>query len=130
MYGDSARLLADVSRGSGRDIRAGPWSPVRLVKDDRQRRLDGACGGQQTLWVADPQHAGDCLTGHHDPTYASARAANGNPVQRRETFGPKEIQATQIDDQSAAPPQVPASVFGQGVSVGCIDVAAGADNGY
>jgi hypothetical protein len=51
-------------------------------------------------------------------------------VQRRETIGSKEIQAAQINDQSAAARQMPHGVLGQSVSVGCIDVAVGADDGY
>ena len=58
------------------------------------------------------------------------RAADGDPVQRRETLGSKEIQAAQIKDQSAATRQMPQGVLGQSVSVGCIDVAVGADDGY
>lgn len=60
----------------------------------------------------------------------SERAANGNPVQRRETLGPKEIHIVQIEDQRAATPQMPVSVVGHSVSVGCIDVAADADDGH
>ena len=41
---------------------------------------------------------GDCLTGYNCPAYASARAADGDPVQRRETLGSKEIQVAQIKD--------------------------------
>jgi hypothetical protein len=51
-------------------------------------------------------------------------------VQRRETIGSKEIQAAQIKDQPAATHQMPQRVLGQGVSVGCIGVAVGADDGY
>ena len=82
------------------------------------------------VWVADPQHPGDRLTGYYCPAYAGARAADGDPVQRRETLGSKEIQAAQIQDQSAATRQMPQGVLGQSVSVGCIDVAVGADDGY
>jgi hypothetical protein len=64
------------------------------------------------------------------PAYASVRAADGDPVQRRETFSSKEIQVAQIKDQSAAPHQMPQGVLGQSVSVGCIDVPVGADDGY
>ena len=90
--------------------------------DDGRRCLDRAGGGQQALWVADPQHPGDCLTGYYCPAYASVRAADGDPVQRRETLGSKEIQVAQIKDQSAATHQMPQRVLGQSVSVGCIDV--------
>src|SRR6201997_399477 len=106
--------------------RDGLWWTVRLVLDDNRRCLDGAGGGQQALWVADPQHPGDCLTGYHRPAYASVRAADGDPVQRRETLSSKEIQVAQIKDQSAALHQMPEGVLGQGVSVGCIDVPVGA----
>src|SRR5271155_163133 len=78
------------------------WWTVRLALDDRHRCLDGACGGEKTPRVADPQHPGDCLTGYYYPTYARVRAADGDPVQRRETLGSKEIQVAQIEDQSAA----------------------------
>src|SRR5271155_5431451 len=106
------------------------WWTVRLALDDRHRCLDGACGGEQTLWGADPQHPGDCLTGYCRPAYASVRAADGDPVQRRETLDSKEIQAAHIKDQSAAPHQMPQGVLGQSVSVGRIDVPVGADDGY
>jgi len=98
--------------------------------DDGHRCLDPAGGGKQALWVNDPEHSGDCLTGHYCPACASARAADGDPVQRRESLGSKEIQAAQIKDQSAATHQMPQGVLGQSVSVGRIDVALGADDGY
>jgi len=98
--------------------------------DGGHRCLDGAGGGQQALWVTDPQHPGDCLTGYYCPAYAGARAADGDPVQRRETLDSKEIQVAQIKDQPAATRQMPQGVLGQGVSVGCIGVAVGADDGY
>ncbi len=103
---------------------------MRLVLESGHRCLDGAGGGQQALWIADPQHPGDCLTGYYGPAYPGARAADGDPVQRRETLGSKEIQAAQIKDQSAATHQMPQGVLGQSVSVGCIDVAVGADDSY
>ena len=106
------------------------WWTVRLVFDDGHRCLDGAGGGKQALWVNDPQHPADCLTGHYCPGYAGARAADGDPVQRRETLGSKEIQAAQIQDQPAATHQMPQRVLGHSVSVGCVNVAVGADDGY
>jgi hypothetical protein len=51
-------------------------------------------------------------------------------VQRRETVGSKEIQAAQIKDQPAATHQMPQRVLGHNVTVGCVDVAVGADDGY
>jgi hypothetical protein len=98
--------------------------------DGARRCLDGAGGGQQALWVADPQHPGDRLTGYYRPAYAGVRAADGDPVQRRETVGSKEIQVAQIKDQSAAPHQMPQGVLSQSFGVGCIDVPVGADDGY
>jgi hypothetical protein len=77
--------------------------------------LDGAGGRQQALWVADPQHPPDRLTGDCRPTYAGPRAADRDPVQRREALGSKEIQAAQIKDQPAATQQMP-SVYSVRVS--------------
>jgi hypothetical protein len=57
-------LVADASTSSGSDVSACPWWTVRLALHDRDRRYNGACGGQQTVRVADPQHPGDCLTGY------------------------------------------------------------------
>jgi hypothetical protein len=71
----------------------GLWWTVGLVLDGGHRCLDGAGGGQQPLWVADPQHPGDCLTGYYCPACAGARAADGDPVQRRETLGPKKSRS-------------------------------------
>jgi hypothetical protein len=51
-------------------------------------------------------------------------------VQCRETFDRKEIQAAQIKDQSTATHQVLHGVASQSLSVKCIDVPAGADDGY
>jgi hypothetical protein len=51
-------------------------------------------------------------------------------VQRRETIGSKEIQAAQIKDQPATTDQMPQRVLGHSVSVGRVDVAVGADDGY
>src|SRR6201993_1628132 len=110
--------------------RDGLWWTVRLVLDGGQRCLEGAGGGQQALWVADPQHPGDCLTGYYCPAYAGARAADGDPVERRETLGSKEIQVAQIKDQPAATQQMPQRVLDQSVSVGCVDAAVGPDDSY
>jgi hypothetical protein len=52
--------------------------------------------GSKPCGVADPKHTGDRLTGYYRPAYASVRAADGDPVQRRETLGSKEIQVAQI----------------------------------
>jgi len=51
-------------------------------------------------------------------------------VQRRETFGSKEIQVAQIKDHPAATRQMPQRVLGQSVGVGRVDAAVGADDGY
>ena len=110
--------------------RDGLWWTARLVLEGGHRCLDGAGGGQQALWVADSQQPGGCRTGYYCPACAGARAADGDPVQRRETLSSKEIQVAQIKDQSAALHQMPQGVLGQGVSVGCIDVPVGADDGY
>jgi hypothetical protein len=64
-------------------------------------------GRWPSLRVADPQHPSDYLTRYYCLAYAGARAADGDPVQRRETLGSKEIQATQIKDQPAATHQTP-----------------------
>jgi hypothetical protein len=122
--------FVDAARGRGRDVRAWLWWTVRLVLEGGQRCLEGAGGGQQAMWVADPQHPGDCLTGHYCPAYAGSRAADGDPVQRREALDSKETQAAQIKDQPAATHQMPPRVLGQNVCVGCVDVAVGADDGY
>jgi hypothetical protein len=92
---------------------------VRLVLEGGHRCFDGAGGGQQALWVADPQHPQDFLTGYYCPAYAGACAADGDPLQRREALGSKEIQAAQIKDQPAATHQMPQRVPGQSVRVGC-----------
>jgi hypothetical protein len=110
--------------------RDGLWWTVRLVLDGGHRCLDGAGGGQQALWVTDPQHPPDCLTGYYCPAYAGAGAADGDPVQRRETLSSKEIQTAQIKDQPAATHQMPHRVLGQSVSVGCVDAAVGPDHDY
>ncbi|BBZ74155.1 hypothetical protein MPRS_52480 [Mycobacterium paraseoulense] len=98
--------------------------------DDGHRCLKRAGGGQQALWVADPQHPGDGLTGYYCPAYAGAPAVDRDPVQRQETFGSKEIQVAQIKDQPAATHQMPERVLGQSVSVGCVDAAVSSDDSY
>ncbi len=105
------------------------WT-VRLVLDGGHRCLDRADGRQQALWIADPQHPRDCVTGYYCPAYGGARAADGDPVQRRETLGSKETQIAQIKDQPAATRQMPQRVLGHSVSVGCIDAAMGPDDDY
>jgi hypothetical protein len=77
------------------------WT-ARLALDGGHRCLDGRSGRQQAIWVAEPQHPGDCVSGYYRPAYAGACAADGDPVQRRKALGSKEIQAAQIKDQPAA----------------------------
>ena len=103
---------------------------MRLVLDDGHRCLNGAGGGQQGVWIADPQQPGDRAAGYYCPADAGARAADGDPMQRRETLGSKEIQVAQIKDQPAATHQMPQRVLGQSVSVGCVDAAVGPDDSY
>src|SRR5277367_2239003 len=105
------------------------WT-VRLALNGGHRCVDRADGRQQTLWIADPQHPGDCVSGYYCPAYAGAGAADGDPVQRRKPLGSKEIQAAQIKDQPAATQHMPQRVLGQNVSVGCVDAAMGPYNNY
>jgi hypothetical protein len=105
------------------------WT-LRLILDDGHRSLEGAGDGQQVLWIADPQHPGNCLTGHYCPTSAGVRAADGDPLKRREALGSKEIQVAQIKDQPAATHQMPQRVLDQSVGVGCVDAAVSPDDSY
>ena len=98
--------------------------------DDGHRCLNGAGGGQQGVWIADPQQPGYCVTGYYCPADAGARAADGDPVQRRETLGSKEIQLAQIKDQPTTTLQMLLRVLGQSVGVGCVDAAVGPDDSY
>ena len=113
-----------------RAARDGLCRTVRLAFDDGHRRLNGTGGGQEALWIADPQHARDRLTGHYCPACGIARATDGDSVQCRETLGSKEIQVAQIKDQLAATQQMTKRVLSQGVSVGRVDATVGPDDNY
>ena len=108
----------------------GLWWTVRLVLDGGHCCLEGARDGQQGVWIADPQQPGDCVTRYYCPADAGARAADGDPVHRRETLCSKEIQLAQIKDQPAATQQMPQRVLDQSLSVGCVDAAVGTDDSY